>query len=143
MGLRPMVIDEAVKTRLSEIAKLAEENPVDMPALMESIKTPTGKHQHMRQMTAQTMEIPFGYMVTYSIETGQPVGDCRHMSMSVDNPNNMPHPVALWEIAKLLGFWGELSDVDGMYPEKLFRGVDEAMGLAINIIQRKQRPTTQ
>ena len=82
-------------------------------------------------MTAQTIRIdgPWPFFVTFSIETGQPVGPCRHMSMSIRREDRVPHPDAVWLIAAELGFVGGLDSCQA-WPERLNDG-----GTAINVIQ--------
>lgn len=124
------------KAKIAQLIKLAEANPVNMPELMKAIMMPTGKHQHMQQMTAQTIDIPMAYEVTYSIEDGQPMGRCRHLSMAVTTEGRIPNPMALWMVAKEFGFWGELQDLDDLRQEELFRGPERKMVMAIHIVQR-------
>src|SRR5690348_18237533 len=108
----PLVIDEEVKSQIKACVELAEANPIDMPALMECIKTVEGKAHHMAQMTRQTVKIPIAYMVTFSIEYGHPCGPCRHMSMSVQRAGRLPNEIGLWMIATEFGFWGTLQDCE-------------------------------
>lgn len=130
MSLRPLVIGPQEKQALAALATLAAEHPVDMRRLMDATKTGEGKHRHMMQMTMQTIELPVGYSVTFSIEDEHPIGRCRHMSMSVDVAGKLPNPAAVWMVARELGFWGELGDCDGVWPETLRQGE------AINLVQR-------
>jgi hypothetical protein len=131
--MRALLIGPDEKAKLAALAKLAEEHPVDMPSVMERIKTGEGKHRHMMQMAVRTVEIPMGYSVTFSVEDGHPVGRCRHLSVSLDDPKKAPHPAAVWSIACLLGFWGELCECDGVWWEKLHQGE------AINLVQRWEK----
>lgn len=127
-----MVIDDEVRSQIKACIELAEANPIDMPALMERIKDPLKKEHHMAQMTRQTVKIPLAFMVTFSVEDGHPVGRCRHMSMSVQKKDRLPHPIGLWMIAKEFGFWGEtIESCDGVWKEDL-----QGHGTAINIVQR-------
>jgi hypothetical protein len=77
--------------RSKACVELAEANPVDMPTLMTRIKDPVGKAHHMAQMNRQTVKVPFAYLVTFSIERGHGIGDCRHMSMSVQREGRVAH----------------------------------------------------
>lgn len=126
----PMLIDEDLRARLRDLAKKAEQNVVPMLRLAQLTENPKGPglEAHMQQMVAQTMDIPMCYCVTYSVEE-QPFGLARHMSLSITTPGaRIPHPVALWEVACLLGFWGNLCDCDSVYPEPQTQ--------AINLVQR-------
>ena len=127
----PLVLDDAVREQLKALRELAEANPVNMPKLMTLIKTPEGKTHHMAQMTRQTIKIPMAYKVTLSIEHGHPVGQCRHMSMSVDAVKRVPSPEAFWMIAKELGFWGGgLLQCHAVWNEEL-----GGHGVAVNAVQ--------
>ena len=126
-----MVIDDEVRSQIKACVELAEANPVDMPSLMERIKDPVKKEHHMAQMNRQTVKIPLAFLVTFSIEDGHPVGRCRHMSMSVQKKDRLPHPIGLWMIAKEFGFWGDIEQCDGLWKEDLL-----GHGTAINVVQR-------
>jgi hypothetical protein len=129
----PMLIDKETQQALAQLVARAEANPVPIERMMtlsRDFSDPL-KAAHMNQMTEQTVYIPTCYCVTYSVEE-QPFGQCRHMSLSITTPGaRMPHPVAVWEVARLLGFWGDsIEAVDHAYPETLTQGE------AINLIQR-------
>jgi hypothetical protein len=142
MKLYPMLIDDAVREQLADLAARAELHPVPhdrLRLLSQLSRDPAAssvKAAHMAQMTAQSLDIPTCYCVTYSIELQpEPLGRCRHMSLSITTPGaQLPHPVAVWEVATLLGFWGELCECDSIYPETL------TQGNAINLVQRMKRP---
>lgn len=123
-----LIIGPAEQIALSDLHDLAFKRPVDMPTLMESIKTPSGKAVHMAQMTEQSVELPVGYVVTFSIEDGHPVGRCRHMSMSVNRENKLPNEYVVWAIAEILGFNGMLSDC-AVWLEDL------KQGQAVNVVE--------
>lgn len=131
----PLVIDEEVRSQIKACIELAQANPVDMPTLMERLKDPLKKEHHMAQMTRQTVKIPFAYMVTFSVERGHGIGECRHMSMSVQREGRIPNPVGVWMIAKEFGFWGELNECEAIWEEDL-----QGHGKAINIVQRVNKP---
>jgi hypothetical protein len=145
MKLYPLLIDDAVREQLIDLAARAELHPVPMDRLrlLSQLSRDPGassvKAAHMAQMTAQTIDIPTCYCVTYSIELQpEPLGRTRHMSLSLTTPGaRMPHPVAVWEVAALLGFWGEFKDVDHVYMEKLRQGD------AVNVVQRMVRSTQE
>lgn len=109
--------------------------PVDMTGLTERLKTPEGKRAHMDQMNKQSITLPMGYMVTFSIELNHPAGTMRHMSMSVAAPGRAPNEHALWMVCPELGFTGNsIYDCDCIWPEDLQRGSERAM--AINVVQK-------
>jgi hypothetical protein len=57
-------------------------------------------------MNMQSVDIPIGYVATYSIEVqpnAPPPGICRHISISVDRPGKLPHPAAVDMILEAFG----------------------------------------
>jgi hypothetical protein len=128
---RALIIFEAQRELLQGLREEAASHPIDMPAVAKLILTPQGKRQHMNQMNRQSLEIPVGYLVTFSIERGHPCGVCRHMSMS--SSNGLPSPHAVWLIAEELGFLGGLSACT-LWEEDLQRGPQQR-AIAINVVQ--------
>lgn len=94
--------------KLSALRELAIQNPIDVRAVLELVKTPEGLDQHLTRMENLTVEIPIGYTVTFSIDLGHPIGTCRHMSMSSSTKGSVPIPEAIWMVAKELGFTGDI-----------------------------------
>jgi hypothetical protein len=131
INVSPLIITPEVTAALHRLREAASRHPIDMPARLTAIETPEGMHRHRQQMTAQTIEIPgpWPFFVTFSMETGHPVGICRHLSMSIARAGRVPNEVAVWMIAEQLGFTGGL-DACQAWKEEL---PDD--GLAINLIQ--------
>lgn len=125
----PLILGSVQRAALQELRTRAAAVPVHMSDLLERLKTPEGHKAHRRQMTAQSVEIPADFLVTFSIETGHPIGTCRHMSMSVGRKGRVPHPAAVWMVAEELGFAGELAACT-TWPEEL-----QGDGVAINVVQ--------
>lgn len=134
MNTRALLIGPEERAKLNALAMLARSRPVNVITLKERLKNGQEKVRHMTQMTEQSIELPVGYSVTYSVETGHPIGLCHHMSISVDDPEKMPNPHAIWMVAQELGFWGQIQDVDGLWREQL------TQGMAINLVQRVAPP---
>lgn len=126
----PLLIGPAELAALAELRERAAARPVDMPRLMEVINTPEGKAAHCAQMRAQSVRIPLNFVVTYSLETGHPIGPCRHMSMSSRKPGRVPSPEAMWLVAQALGFVGGFEECCLTWIETLV-----PQGRAINIVQ--------
>jgi hypothetical protein len=124
-----LVIGTEQREALALLRGRASENPVDIVALLQNIRTPEGKKRHKAQMNTQSLFLPTDFLVTFSIETGHGAGTCRHMSMSVGRPDRVPHPAAVWMVAEELGFVGGL-DQCMHYIEQL-----EGHGEAVNVIQ--------
>ena len=124
-----LVIGEVERARIAALIKGANENPVDVRALLRRIETAEGKRSHMDQMSRQTIALPVAWLVTFSIEFGHPAGTCRHMSVSVQREGRVPGPDAVWMIAESFGFVGGLQACK-VWPEAL-RG----HGKAVNVVQ--------
>ncbi len=107
-GGTPFILDPDGRQKLTRLREFAGKRPIDMLKVVELIKTPAGQKAHWKQMHARTVQLPIAYDVTFSIETGHPVGVCRHVSMSVDRPGRLPLPEAVWMVAEVLGFVGDL-----------------------------------
>lgn len=131
--MTPLVLGEEQRAQLAELRELASAHPVDMKWLTETIADPSHKKKHMNQMTKQSVEIPFGFIITYSIENGHPVGTCRHMSMSSPAKGRLPSPEAVDMVAELLGFVGGFRACT-CWIEDLDRGV-AGREKAINLVQ--------
>ena len=128
----PLILGDEQKAQLENLRALAAQNVINMPAVAELLKTQQGKRQHMDQMNEQSIAIPMGFLVTFSIEVGHPVGMCRHMYMSVMREGRAPNPEAVWMVCEELGFQGDLSACH-VYKEDLQRGDERA--IAVNVIQ--------
>ncbi len=106
----PLIIGPAEREALAELRSRAAASPADVLEVMETVKTAVGLEQHRKRMAKLTELIPgpWPFYVTYSIETGHPIGPCRHMSMSIARKGRSPNEHAVWMVAELLGFTGDL-----------------------------------
>lgn len=129
----PFIVGPAEIAALQGLRDLAATAPVDMPPLMKAMKTADGNAAHMKQMTAQSIELPFGFVVTLSIETNHPDGTMRHMSMSSPVRGRVPSPEAIWMAAVHLGFIGGI-EARRVWTEELGRSKG-VTALAINLVQ--------
>jgi hypothetical protein len=55
-----------------------------------------------RQPESEFVPLPVGYLAAISFEE-QPIGMCRHLSISVDRPGALPHPEAVKMIMEEFG----------------------------------------
>jgi hypothetical protein len=114
------------RQRLVTLRLAAEKAPVDMTTLPHRLATREGKAAHVQQMTEQSLTIPDGIGITFSIETGHPNGrSARHVSITAKG-RLPPQQVALiiaWE----LGF--DQRPMDMTWREELI-GKGEAINLA-------------
>lgn len=106
MKLRPLIIDDEVRSQLASLVRHAEKNVFSMDDLLDIYNgrmTPAG------DMEGFSRNLPFGYRVVYSIEE-QPAGRIGHLSVSVDEDDKLPNVTVVKEIMKLVGFTRELED---------------------------------
>lgn len=97
---RVLILDSNYREKLQRIRKFAEDNPISWKHLQKMAK---GEIESVGNSHLFRAEIPIGYRVVFSIEQ-QPAGLCRHLFVSVESPNKLPHPAALSEVMKELGF---------------------------------------
>lgn len=124
-----LLIDENVRGAMLKLRMLAAEHPVEMAGLEERLKLPKVKRRHMEQMTRQSISIPVDFLLTFSVETGHPLGTCRHMSLSVSRAGRVPNEHAVWMVAQEMGFVGGLTACL-CWQEDL-----QGHGVAINVVQ--------
>jgi hypothetical protein len=98
------MIDTPQKRRLAELRSLAARHPVDGIALQNDIKTRLGRRRHKSHVTRQTIVLPDGFVVSFTIDIGHPSGPCRHLTISMERIGGMPTPQFVATIAEELGF---------------------------------------
>ena len=130
--MTPLVLGPEQLHQLADLRVLAAEHPVHMKGLTEKLADPNYKKVHMAQMNRQSIVIPFGFIITFSIELEHPCGTCRHMSMSSPALGRAPAPEAVDMIAKELGFVGGYRCCS-VWLEDLERG--DGKQKAVNLVQ--------
>lgn len=125
----PFVFDDRVAAILAALRDKAAAHPVNMHVVMAKMKTAQGKREHRSAMNKLSVPLPFGFMVTLSIETGHPCGTCRHMSMSSPAQDRVPAPEAVEMVMPALGFVGGIAACQ-VWLEDLSDG-----GKAVNLVQ--------
>jgi hypothetical protein len=98
--MRPLLIDDATRTKLEQVKAHAAANPFsidDMRELMTGRQVPAGDREGF------SFEIPVGFRVVYTVED-HPSGRFKHISISVDDPKVAPSPEAVKYIMKEMGF---------------------------------------
>lgn len=73
--------------------------------------------------------IPMGFRVVFSFEN-QPIGWCRHISISVPDNNKLPSPQAVSMIIEEFGFPSNINDQDNVWIET------ESIPNAVNVIKQ-------
>ena len=126
----PLVITPIEIEKFKALKAYALKNPIDMREVEEMVKTPAGLRRHIDRMSVYTVEMPFGFTVTFSVERGHNIDTlCWHLSMASPNPNRLPTPEAVKMVAEHFGFTGDLQNW-AVWIENLKDG-----GKAINVVQ--------
>jgi len=125
----PLVMGQEEIAKLAELRERAARETIDMQEVAQKLNTdPAYKKRHMDRMTELSVEIPFGFLVTFSVEQNHPDGTMRHMSMSSPDATRLPTPEAVWMAAEALGFVGSLKNC-AIWLEDL------TQGRAVNLVQ--------
>lgn len=103
--MNPLIISPETGRRIKELIAFAEKNIYTYEDLLEISKHPETLQNDFNLKF--TMRIPYEYNVTYTHEYHKKDVVCRHMSVSVDQPDKMPHPIAVKQIMKEFGFINE------------------------------------
>jgi len=147
-----LVIGPEEKEKLKKLKETAEANVLSFQTLMSG--TPIGDNPN------HAIYIPADFRVVYSVEEQpNPLGRCRHLSVSVSREGRVPHPASLKMIAEELGFRNDAMVDFAMYqqlehggntPDMMMGGhgyfYSEPMSenrVAINFMERVEEPTTQ
>ena len=120
MQMRVLQIDDDTRKEIKKVKAFAYRHKVDeanLRATMAGIVEPIGDDPDY------VVHIHDGYRVVYSVEE-QSIGDCHHISVSVDKKGRAPHPLAVEMILEEFGM-KKLEDSLAVWPE----------GIAINIVQ--------
>ena len=111
--MRPLVIDEAARRRITDVLCFAEENRITKSELMEIIETngpAVGDDEN------RCCYLDHGFKIVYSIEE-QPVGWCHHISVSVAAIDKLPNVEAVSLIMSEFGITAKMEDCH-IYIEK-------------------------
>jgi hypothetical protein len=129
--MTPLIIGPDERRAIFDLRELASANPIDMAVRVPTLRTKAGMRKHMAQMNRQTISLPTGFTLTYSIELNHPDGrTMRHMSMAVKKKGRVPSPTTVWMACEELGFVGVPLANSAVWIEKLDNGGD-----AINVVQ--------
>jgi hypothetical protein len=121
--MRALIIGPVEEAKIATLKALAETNVHDAKADMDAVPGA------VRDGNArQTIALPIGFSVTYTLER-QPIGLCRHLSVSVDKRGHVPSPEAVTMILEAFGMspWEEALNI---WVENFGRGEK-----AINVIE--------
>jgi hypothetical protein len=121
--MRALILDEEAKSAIKKVITYAESHRVTMDLLQKTI---AGKHPPVGDNKHHACYLISGFKVVYSIEE-QPVGLCRHLSVSVDFDGKLPSIPAVEAIMKEFGFTGDIMDCLNVWVEN---------DKAVNVLQQ-------
>ena len=134
---RVLYIGPKEKEAIDNLVKYAEANRIsfsEMKELMDGKKPPMGDNpDYICYLTN-------GYRVVYSIEE-QPLGWCRHISISVDTPKKMPSIPAVETIMHEFGFTGTIADCISVWVENDVDVIGVGPVHAANALQKYEAVT--
>lgn len=138
--MRMLMLGAAEKKQIADLIALARVNPLT-PEFIERLSAgfdpadPSTRKPPPEVIPLEfTIDIPEGFRVTYT-EEWQPMGLCRHLSVSVADTERVPHPVAIQMLLVEFGFERELGNTQLVYSEVYKNGLT-----AINIIEPMEMP---
>lgn len=98
------MIGPAEKQMLSRLRQFAELNPITEELADEVNSGRISPEEWSQQMMLYSMELPFGYRVTFTVEVHPNGKRTRRMSMSSPNMRRIPLPEAFNMVLPSLGF---------------------------------------
>lgn len=127
----PLLLTEQLREEMIQIRTRAAERVVDMVALQWN----NNHASHREQMSEQSMLIPPGFIMVYSVEEHPTAGKARHLSLTSPEPTQMPNQKTVWEVAKVMGFRGGQGWMKGFEAcDRIWiEGLNQ--GVAVNLVQ--------
>lgn len=110
--VRMLAINDDIRAVLKKLVDHAATRPTTYEDALRLSKTPMGADKENPLNDDVTVEIPDGYMITYTEEYQRPDVRCRHMSVSVKDgrPGTGPSPEAVAAICQMIGFKNHLHE---------------------------------
>lgn len=97
--MRALVLDIAARAAIWTVRDYAAAHPVSRTQL-DTMENPS--HAVSFDLNHVVM-VPVGFRCVYSVED-QPIGRCRHLSVSIDVDGSTPHPLAVVTLMEAFGF---------------------------------------
>jgi hypothetical protein len=107
MPLRPLIINEPIRSAIRALREKASANPTPLGRIKELAARGLDPADSLYPFADQTLDLPFGYRVTYTVDQ-QPTAFCRHLSVSVAQRGKVPSIEAVRMLAQEFGFLNEL-----------------------------------
>lgn len=127
--MRPLIIFEETKRDMQRLRAHAEANPLVLSELKRRFESKEG----IGDDPQFSCRIPVGFKVVFSIEQQPPpLGLCRHISISVEQPGRSPHFEAVNMIMAEFGMEGPVQTLKA--PSMVYREDLPGGRSAINVI---------
>ena len=107
MKMRALIIDDDARVNIKSLVEHAEAHRVSRRMITRAVEDPK---YAIGNDASYSVIIPMGYRCVFSIED-QPIGWCRHLSVSVENPDPetpLPSPESIVVLMREFGFRGSL-----------------------------------
>jgi len=127
--VRILTIGDEEKQSIQKVIDFAKLHPV-------SLKQLTEKSIVVGNIAEYVCKIPDGFRIVFSFEN-QPVGWCRHISISVPDKTKLPSQPAVEMIVSEFGFPERITDQDNVWIET------EVVPHAINVIKKLDESETE
>jgi len=118
--MRLLLINDQIKSIINNLVNYAKLYPVSLETLKKGLIV--GDDSNF------VCTIPDSYRVVFSFEK-QPVGWCRHLSVSIPDKTKLPNVPAVEMIMHEFGFVGTITDLDSLWID------DKSNPHSINIVQ--------
>ena len=123
--MRPLIIGERERAQIKKVLAHADVHRASIHDLIAIVK---GNREPPGNDPAFTVHLPVGYKVVFTIEQ-QPIGWCRHLSVSVATAGCYPATEAVEALAEAFGFRHKLKD------QQWSIGLEKSVQ-AVNIIEK-------
>ena len=141
--MRALIIGDEERAAIEAAVKHAAAHPISLETVKRLATTiPQGgdlaladRPKEFHRPESEHVELPGGYRASISFEQ-QPIGLCRHLSVSVDTPGRVPNLLAVGMIAEAFGF------VKGM-ERKIWVEEFDPGHHAVNVVEPVLPPSTE
>lgn len=123
-----LVIGETQRKQIADLVAVATANPLDARRVKAAADRDLVAYRDM--MATLTLELPIGFLVTYTHEQQPQAGLCHHISISVRRPKKMPSPEAVQVILMEFGMRPLEDRQGGFWIEDI-----DPVTSAVNVVQ--------
>lgn len=122
--MRPLIIDENARAEIAKVLEFAELNRIYEDEMRARVAVPKG-YSPPGDDSHHVCHIDVGFRCVLTVEE-QPFGWCKHLSVSVDDTEKVPHPASIKILMQEFGMNKSL--------EECYVYIEEVSPKAVNII---------